>query len=91
MTETIDYQHYFLSYSGTQLPLNLVNPLNTAEVENRNTFYGACLNDNGLVVLIHKVVYGEVELEHIYHYDDEGKLKQADIRDVDSEYHSLKF
>jgi hypothetical protein len=34
---------------------------------------------------LQKVVYGDVELEHQYSYDDGGNLRQAEITDVDEE------
>ena len=32
---------YFVSYSGVKLPLRLVDPLEEAELENRNTYIRA--------------------------------------------------
>lgn len=85
------YDQCFLSYSGVSLPLNLVSPLGADEVRNRNTYFGACVDDQGRVVLIHKVVYGEVEMSHRYAYDAEGRLASAEIINVDGEGQRLRF
>lgn len=91
MTDTVEYDRYFLSYSGIKLPLKLVGELEKQELENRNTFFGACFDANGNPTLIHKLVYGELELEHRYSYDEEGILKTADIVDADGEEEHLDF
>ncbi|WP_202410495.1 DUF6156 family protein [Pseudomaricurvus sp. HS19] len=85
------YQRYYLSYSGTGLPLQMVSPISTDEIANRNTFFGVCNDDAGRVTLIHKRVYGEVELEHRYGYDDQGRLQWAEIRALDDEACRLVF
>ncbi len=92
MTDKLDhYDRYFLSYSGSQLPLNLVGALEAEEIENRNTYFGACLDESGQVVLIHKIVYGEVELAHSYQYSLAGKIFKAWIIDDEGEQHELTF
>jgi len=85
------YDQFFLSYSGVTLPLNLVSPVTAEGVENRNTYFGACVDDAGRLTLIHKVVYGEVEMSHRYEYDTEGWLKMAEIINVDDEGQRLLF
>ena len=85
------YDQYFLSYSGAKLPLNLVGPLETAEVENRNTCFAANLDAAGRVNLIHKLVYGAVEMSHLYGYDGDGNLAWAEIRTIDDEARKLWF
>ncbi|MBA53507.1 MAG: hypothetical protein CMK89_03545 [Pseudomonadales bacterium] len=91
MSESISYDGYYLSYSGVSLPLKLVRPLEAAAIENRNTFFGVCLDGNGREILIHKVVYGEIELEHRYGYHDCGALQWAEILDDEGEIQRLNF
>lgn len=83
MPET--YDKYFLSYSGVQLPLQLVGELSPDEVENRNTFFGVRLDTEGRVVLLHKCVYGAVDLEHRYEYHADGSLARAIITNPDDD------
>ncbi|MBF0471648.1 MAG: hypothetical protein HQL48_09775 [Gammaproteobacteria bacterium] len=80
---------YFASYSGVTLPLNLVNPLDS--IANRNTYFCASYDSAGLMVRCEKVVYGEIELRHQYHYSAEGRLTQAEISDEDGEVELLRF
>ena len=42
------------------------------------------------MLLCQKVVYGEVEFEHQYHYDDNGVLKLAQITE-DDEVREIQF
>ncbi len=91
MPEITEYDRYFLSYSGIKLPLKLVSEIGKGEIENRNTFLGACFDEAGNTTLIHKRVYGELELEHRYTYDEDGNLKTADIVDADGEENRLEF
>lgn len=90
-TEAPTYDSYFLSYSGVRLPLKLVGELEFAEVENRNTFFGACYNEQGQALIIRKVVYGEIEMEHRYSYHENGALKSAHITNIDNEEQLLQF
>lgn len=85
------YDQRFLSYSGTGLPLNLVSPISEQEIENRNTWFGACVDDKGRIFLIHKLVYGSVELSHRYGYAPSGNLAWAEIRTMDDEARKLWF
>lgn len=57
---------YYLTYSGVQLPLNLVNELEPTAISNRNTYFLAHFDGAGRVVLCQKVVYGEIEMAHRY-------------------------
>lgn len=70
---------HFLSYSGINLPLNLVSPLAAGEEGNRNTYYRGYFDDQGRLALIEKVVYNEVEMVHQYQYYDDGMLQRAEI------------
>lgn len=76
---------YFVTYSGVKLPLKLVNPLTEPELNHRNTFFRGYFDAEDRLVLCQKLVYGEIELEHIYHYDEGGILQQAEITDADGE------
>lgn len=91
MTTDLDYHRYFLSYSGARLPLNLVSPIEPGEIQNRNTFFGARVNEDGRICLIHKRVYGDIELAHEYAYHADGALKSADIFSIDDEGVRLTF
>ena len=73
-----DYR-YFLTYSGVRLPLNLVSPLDPAELENRNTYFRATYDGAGKLTTCEKLVYGEIELSHEYVYRDNGILAHARI------------
>ncbi len=73
-----DYR-YFVTYSGVKLPLRLVNPLEAAELDNRNTYFRAEYDNRGRLIAVEKFVYGEVELAHRYDYHENGALKAAHI------------
>lgn len=79
------YDRYYLSYSGIDLPLKLVGDLLPGEVENRNTYFGVLVDTQNQPVLIHKVVYGEVYLQHIYEFDDSQTLISATITTEDGD------
>ncbi|ACR11313.1 DUF6156 family protein [Teredinibacter turnerae] len=85
------YDRYYLSYTGIKLPMKLVNPLDPAEIDNRNTFFGALLDDVGREYVIHKVVYGDVELSHTYHFGSDGALLRADIINADGEEQRIDY
>jgi hypothetical protein len=70
---------YFLSYSGVRLPLKLLGPLEASELKNRNTYFRATYDAEGRIVSCEKLVYGEVELRHVYAYDAGGALARARI------------
>jgi len=91
MNQTRSYDRYYLSYSGITLPLKLVGELDPAEIENRNTFFGAEFDSAGRQTLVHRVVYGEVDLEHRYGYHDNGCIQWAEILDEDGEVQRLDF
>lgn len=79
----------FVSYSGIDLPLNLVNPLDSTE--NRITFFRASYDEAARMVLCEKVVYGEIEFTHRYEYYPDGTLRRAEITDEDEEVQVLNF
>lgn len=74
---------YFVSYSGIKLPLKLVTEIDEASLENRNTYYRGYFDGQDKMLRCQKIVYGEVESEHIYQYNETGVLKQAQIREGD--------
>lgn len=82
---------YFVSYSGVKLPLNLVQPLDPNGLNNRNTYFRAWYNTQGQLVTCQKIVYGEIEMEHRYEYDADGRLASARITDVEGEVTELRL
>ncbi len=88
MTQAKDYR-YFLTYSGVRLPLSLVRPLAPGDLDNRNTYFRATYDEAGRMTTCEKLVYGEVELSHVYAYRDDGSLAHArvalgdDVTEVD--------
>jgi hypothetical protein len=88
--DNADYR-YFISYSGIKLPLKLVTPITAAELQNRNTYFRACFDEQQRLTQCQQLVYGEIELQHCYCYHDNGVLKSAEITDADGEVHVLAF
>lgn len=82
---------YFLTYSGVELPFNLITPLAAADVENRNTYFQGFYDGAGRLAGFDKLVYGEVELAHRYDYHADGKLKRVEIVDIDGERTVLEY
>ena len=82
---------YFLSYSGVSLPLKLLSPLAASELQNRNTYFRAVYDEAGRLVSCEKLVYGEVELTHLYEYRADGVLSRARISMGDDEPTELLF
>jgi hypothetical protein len=85
-----DCRHY-VTYSGVKLPLRLVNPLAETDIANRNTYFRAWFDAQEHMVLVQKVVYGEVELQHRYEYHASGRLMLAEITEADGESRVLRF
>jgi hypothetical protein len=81
---------YFVTYSGIKLPLRLVNQLEAAELENRNTYFRAQYDGQDRLIAVEKLVYGDIELVHRYYYHPTGALKAAHI-DMDGETTVLEF
>ncbi len=79
----------FVSYTGLNLPLNLVNPLE--DTTNRITYFRAHYDAQDKMVLCEKVVYGEVEFSHRYHYYDNGILQLAEITDENGDMETIEF
>jgi hypothetical protein len=82
---------YFTTYSGVKLPLNLVGPIDEAALANRNTYIRAYVDGAGVLLGVEKIVYGEVEMSHRYHYDEDGGLRRAEIVMPDEEPTLLRF
>jgi hypothetical protein len=81
---------YFVTYSGVKLPLKLVNEITEQSLQNRNTYYCGHFDADDKIVRCQKIVYGEVESEHVYSYHDNGALKLAEITE-DDETRELNF
>ncbi|MBY0577454.1 MAG: hypothetical protein K2P57_00240 [Burkholderiales bacterium] len=84
-------ERYFVSYTGIKLPLKLVNPLEEAELRNRNTFFRGFYDAQDRLVSCQKVVYGEIEMQHRYEYHESGMLKLAEITDAENEVTVIRF
>lgn len=84
-------RRYFVTYSGVKLPLRLSGELAPDQMGNRNTYFVGEFDAAGQLVLLEKVVYGEVEMSHRYAYDEAGTLHQAEITDADGEVTHLSF
>lgn len=82
---------FFVTYTGVKLPFNLVDELHTSQVENRNTYFRGYFDEQGRLTGFDKIAYEEVELMHRYEYRDSGKLKQAEITDIDGEVTVLNY
>ena len=64
---------YFISYSGVKLPLKLVNELpDESHLENRNTYFRGYFVADQRLLLLEKLVYGDIELRHRYRYYPNG-------------------
>jgi hypothetical protein len=91
MTMHLTDCRYYVTYSGVKLPLRLVNPLAETDIANRNTYFRAWFDAHGHMVLVQKVVYGEVELQHRYEYHTNGNLRVAVITEADGESRVIRF
>jgi hypothetical protein len=89
-SETPITRRYFVSYSGVKLPLKLVNEIPEQGLHTRNTYYCGHFDADNRLIRCEKIVYGEVECEHIYRYDADGVLKHAQITE-DDETRELHF
>lgn len=82
---------FFVTYTGVKLPFKLVNELQAGEVENRNTYFRGYFDAQDRLTGFDKLAYSEIELMHRYEYHEDGKLKQAEITDIDGEVTVLDF
>lgn len=76
---------HFLSYSGVKLPVRLVNPLEEGDLGHRNTYIRAWYDSGDRLLGWDKMVYGDVQISHRYHYHDNGALCRAEITMDDEE------
>lgn len=91
MQQNAEIRRYFTSYTGVKLPFKLVNPLDAAEVKNRNTYFLGYYDAADRLTGFDKVVYGEIELAHRYQYHADGALRQAEITDIDGDVSVLAY
>ncbi|QFY43151.1 hypothetical protein F6R98_11405 [Candidatus Methylospira mobilis] len=84
-------RRFFLSYTGVQLPFNLVNELDEQQIENRNTYFCGYFDEQGRLTALHKLVYGELEIQHRYVYHENGVLMRAEVIDIDGDVTMLEF
>ena len=82
---------YFVSYTGIKLPFRLVNELDAAQVENRNTYFRGTFDAQGRLTGFDKFAYGEIELRHRYTYRESGTLEHAEIIDIEGDSTHLDF
>jgi len=82
---------YFLSTSGIKLPLRMVNEIEPDALSNRNTYIRADYDEAGRLLRFEKLVYGDIELTHVYTYDAEGALLRAEISLAEEEPMVLDF
>jgi len=82
---------HYVSYSGVNLPLRLITPLDDDSLDRRLTYFRGYYNDREQLVALEKVVYGEVEFEHHYQYYPDGRLKSAELIEVDEEPRTVQF
>lgn len=82
---------HFVAYSGVKLPLKLVNELEQEDMGHRNTFFRGYYDEQNRLLVCQKVVYGEIEFEHRYEYDENSVLKSAVITEGDEEPKVLRF
>jgi hypothetical protein len=83
-------RRYFVSYSGIKLPLKLVNEITEQSLHNRNTYFCGHFDADNKLLRCQKIVYGEVESEHVYTYYANSSLKLAQITE-DDETRELHF
>ncbi len=82
---------YFSTYTGVKLPIKLSQELEEGAIENRNTFFRGYFDSEGRMTGFQKIVYGEVEMQHSYEFDENGLLKQAEIINADGEATLMHF
>jgi ABC-type tungstate transport system permease subunit len=82
---------YFLATSGVKLPLKLVNQIESTALTNRNTYIRAWYDGVERLLRFEKLVYGDIELSHVYDYDADGRLRRAEILMLDEDPTVLHF
>lgn len=81
---------HFVTWSGIRPPARMVEPLETADLANRNTFVRARYDAADRLIGFEKMVYGDVELAHTYEWYPNGRLKSAHIA-MGGEETTLRF
>lgn len=93
--ELIDDQdlecRYFASYSGVRLPLKLITPLHEDDLTRRITYFRGFYDQQSRLIALEKVVYGEIEFEHRYHYHADGSIHRAELREPGEEVRLMDF
>jgi len=84
-------RRYFLATNGVKLPLKLVSEIEPEALANRNTFIRAEYDAADRLLRFEKIVYGDIELTHIYDYDANGALRRAEIIMLDEDPTILDF
>jgi hypothetical protein len=82
---------HFVTYTGVELPLNLVTPLEEEGLEQRITFFRGYYDGSEQLMAVEKVVYGEVEFEHRYQYHNDGRLRLVELIEADEEPRIMQF
>ena len=88
--QTLTCRH-FVTYSGVDLPLNLVTPLEEGDLDQRITFFRGYYDEREQLMAVEKVVYGEIAFEHHYQYHDDGRLKRIELIEADEEARVMQF
>ena len=78
MSDAVVIRH-FVTYSGIRPPARMIEPLELGDLANRNTFVRARYDAENRLVGFEKMVYGAVELAHVYEWHPNGRLKSARI------------
>lgn len=82
---------HYASYTGVRLPLNLISPLEAEELARRMTYFRGYYDSDERLVALEKVVYGEIEFEHRYEYDADGRLTSAQLSEPGEEPRQMRF
>lgn len=70
---------HFVTYSGIRPPVRMVEPIDEAAMDHRNTFVRAVFDAADRLVRFDKMVYGASELTHVYVWGADGRLASAEI------------
>ncbi len=84
-------RRYFSTYSGIKLPIKLSQALEETSIVNRNTYFIGYYDKAEVMIGFQKMVYGEIELQHYYVFNIDGKLIQAEITNEEQEITVLDF
>ena len=84
-------RRYFTTYTGTGLPLKLLNELDQDSLDNRITYFVGYFDAHDRLMLIEKIVYGEIEFSHQYEYQPDNTLSKAVLIEEDEPPRTLVF